>query len=730
MMNNAIYGSILLLSLKAFQASTQMTLELAKMSTASIRASTLSFAAESDSSISKEYTQQSSLDRQRAETLQTSAEEHKANANNLQEKNEITKAELATEESTLQSEREKAIAETIEATKDHAKTESDAVSTGLCEWVPFLDVVCDVVGGASAATFESNAARLTSQSVEDYEAASSTQTGKERTMDNYLTQQSNEAEEVKQGMEEEYKAGELRTKAETEHTYAEQEAGKAEEEEMEYEEEMKRAAKHGLMALRHGIVAATLSLLSLAFFVFRLVILILIPLGIEAVTIIAFLPQNVEKNDHQRFCGYNWATARSIWDILPKQEASYLILHGLILYLTMIMAGSRVCGSGRLDVNMDGTAPGADLGSTSISTDYARARGGIILIFAITAAAVQSALLHSIPRILVQMRTKSLESMRNRISSVIGSFFHAMLYLVPLFVMELVELWLLFGNTIFSNQNHSNLHQCSHYMWYLSLIGMIFTFSLMLLYIHSFYNKNAKDPNFNTDANLISSLNDIKEIIPMDERASLLDVSGDVESKYGGFSFLSRDSASMVSIPLTEPNESERNGLNSEQFYFGPSTSPIRQYSKRPFVLRIQEIVGSGDNESDDDTGDGEPEPSSSHRKLFAHSRHECDPLIINQFMNDLKVPFEVFVMTCMFVKVRECALVVWTLASRTLLDEGEGHDYGKQHHHSIPFLLKCTGVLLFIITCTWCLVSLMSPSSQRYGGHGGIWTGRITSLY
>ncbi len=61
------------------------------------------------------YTLNSSLlDRQRAETLQKSAEEHKANANNLLEKNEITKAELATEESTLQSEREKAIAETIE----------------------------------------------------------------------------------------------------------------------------------------------------------------------------------------------------------------------------------------------------------------------------------------------------------------------------------------------------------------------------------------------------------------------------------------------------------------------------------------------------------------------------------------------------------------------------------------------------------------------------------------
>ncbi len=713
-MNNIIYGSILLLSLKSFQASTQMTLELAEMSTASIRASILASAAESDSSISKDSTQQSYLDRQHAEMLQTSAEEHKEKANNLQETNEVTKAELATEESTLQNEREKIIAETIEATKDHARTESDAISTGLCEWVPFLDVVCDIVGGASAATFESNAARLTSQSVEDYKAASYAQTVKEKTMDNYLAQQSNEAEEVKQGIEEEYKAKELRTKAENEHTHAEQEAGKTEEEKMEYEKEMKRAAKHGLTALRYGIVAGILSLLSLAFFVLRLVILILVPLVIEAFTTISFLPTNAEKNDHQRFYGYNWATARSIWDKLPKQEVSYLILHGLILCLTMIMAGSRICGSGGLDVDMDGTAPGADLGTTSASTAHARARGGIILIFAIAAAAVQSALLHSIPRILVQMRTKCLESMWNKISSVIGTFCHAMLYLVPLFVMELVELWLLFGNTIFSNQNHPNLHQCSHYMWYLSLVGIIVAFSLMVLYINSFYSK--------TNENLRSSLDDIEEMMPMDERASLLDVSGDVESKYGGFSFLSRDSASLVSIPLTEPNESKRHGLNSEQFYFGPSTSPINQNSRRPFVLRIQEIVGSGNN--------GEPEPSSSHRNLYTHSKHDCDPLIINQFMNDLKVPFEVFVMICMFVKVRECALVVWTLVSRTLLDEGEGHDFGHHYHQFVPFLLKCVGVLLFTITCMWCLVTLMSPSSQSYGGHGRIWTGRITSLY
>jgi len=81
----------------------------------------------------------------------------------------------------------------------------------------------------------------------------------------------------------------------------------------------------------------------------------------------------------------------------------------------------------------------------------------------------------------------------------------------------------------------------------------------------------------------------------------------------------------------------------------------------------------------------------------------------VRRYIYDLKLPFELLVMTIMFVKLRECSPIFAKLLPGVL----------QSHPH---FILESGVMVLLTLVVLWCLLS----SSNMRHGHIGIWTGRL----
>ena len=81
-------------------------------------------------------------------------------------------ATAALDEETYEHELEQATADAAEATRLGTLAHGDEASVALCEWIPFLDVVCDWVGGITAVGMESDAASIGAKSSSELLSAS------------------------------------------------------------------------------------------------------------------------------------------------------------------------------------------------------------------------------------------------------------------------------------------------------------------------------------------------------------------------------------------------------------------------------------------------------------------------------------------------------------------------------------------------------------------------------
>ena len=81
-------------------------------------------------------------------------------------------ATAALDEETYEHELEQATADAAEATRLGTLAHGDEASVALCEWIPFLDVVCDWVGGITAVGMESDAASIGARSSSELLSAS------------------------------------------------------------------------------------------------------------------------------------------------------------------------------------------------------------------------------------------------------------------------------------------------------------------------------------------------------------------------------------------------------------------------------------------------------------------------------------------------------------------------------------------------------------------------------
>jgi len=563
------------------------------MANAMTRSETLATQAGIDHNLSLQYSENSKADLLQAESLQAHAAELEADSareellaeGSLAQEGEFhAKAvgeeaeadalavEAAAQEDVFFEETEKAAVEAAGAAEDMVETETETAGVAACEFIPFLDIICDVVGGVAALALQSQAAKLSAQSALDAAAAAAAK-AEEKTMlskidvlqgevakdeglatgfaADVLSEQALAAEEEAEVTREEAEAAELLQKSKEEEILAEEEAGKTQAEEMEAGRETGNAARHGLIACKDALVAGIFSIMVMGFFCIRVMVAIIIP-GVAA--IVGFIPYTTTIQE----TGTRVATL-SKWGgnavtSIPFRDLSYFAGHCGIFLLSMVALGPQLALLDHLHIQN---------------------QGGVILTFAATAAFVQSVLLHIFPLIVSISKADSNQrpAFCMILSSVASTVARGLFYLIPLFLMELCELRLLSSDFFFA----TDLPRLAIYCLCgtLLILGISFAMSLE---------------------------------------------QGDDD----------KDSESIRSEATVDETRS----------------------SETSTLLRVD-----GQNYNGRIVDDVTPEVTNA-------TTTEERQWAIHQYINDLKLPFEILVATCMFVKLRECSPIFSTVAS------------------------------------------------------------------
>jgi hypothetical protein len=408
-------------------------------------------------------------DEQKAQEFTSKAKEEKTSQ-------EALKVKISSEEAIYKTEIEKASTEGTSASSNTINTESDGVATSICEFIPFIDIVCDIVGSIAAVGFESNVAKLSTQSAVDYAAAANTKEAEDVDVEQLnaiqnemnadvdiasgLTTKSEQEhikseEELQQSNTEMEKGDEQSARSKEEELESEEEMTKAEEEELEANQEMEKAMEEGMEALKDAALAGIVSVLVLSFFAIRMMIAVVIPV---AASMIGFIPRAMAMPNKY---GTNTVTRPTtflaflgnLWTILPKQEVSYFVLHCGVFISTM---------STWFYVKFQ-----------HLENYTMQSRGGILLFFAFVAGCVQGGLLHALPHfvIMVNSRWRHYEQIDGGagyvtstsmtsisllpptsyaiiIGGTILKLIKAIVYLTPLFIIEITTLWLLLGRCV------------------------------------------------------------------------------------------------------------------------------------------------------------------------------------------------------------------------------------------------------------------------------------------
>lgn len=379
------------------------------------KSETLESKAGADHSMAAKYAESSKADHVEAELLQESALELEtesaretalAEANLVSEEEYNTKAageqleadalgaEAAADEGVYLEESEKAVAEAAAAAKDMAETGSDTAGVAICEFIPLVDIVCDVVGTIAALGLQSQAAKLTAQSALDVTAATTAKLEEEALLTHVEAveevvlkdkgiatafaadaeaEEALAAEETAEAEKDEAEALELFEKSKEEELLAEEEAAKAQEEEMEVERESGKAILHGLEAFKDAVVSGVFSFVAMAFFCVRLLVAILIPGG---TAIVGFIPYTMTMQESGRAVASCSEWGRNAIVAIPKREISYFAGHCGVFLLSMTVLGPQFSLLDKIQI---------------------RNQGGVILCFAGIAALTQSLVLHLLP---------------------------------------------------------------------------------------------------------------------------------------------------------------------------------------------------------------------------------------------------------------------------------------------------------------------------------------------
>lgn len=308
-----------------------------------------------------------------------------------------------------------------EASASAARFEAEELNDGaavvLCEFIPFVDVVCDVLGGvaevslATAATAEvaeavaATSAAVAARNDESVAAKEVAESNIAATVDGEAAaslETTAEAEETEsladqeEATRDETEAQALQVEAKEAGAMAADEEMKAEAEEVDAGASLLKSAEHGLWAAQKAILSSAMGLLALSYFGVKLVA--------RAFGFLTSMTAPATTNINQtRSC----APSRCLPQRFP-QFMSYTTLHVLIFVSTTVSLLKHI----RLHHIVDG------------SPDYTtQSKGGLLLIFGFVAATVQCCTLHILPDTL-------------RSFYPVWEWIELFWFLLPLFIME------------------------------------------------------------------------------------------------------------------------------------------------------------------------------------------------------------------------------------------------------------------------------------------------------
>jgi len=418
----------------------------------------------------------------------TSANELSTQAADEESQAELHQANAAAEEALFESSSEKSAFEAAESGKDQGKTQTDELATGLCSSIPGLDVICDLVGGISSVALQSAAAKWLAESVTDGAEATAEGVKEEKNEASAVEMKSKVVEDDASSVTIHSQANEEKLSAEQDeatakedeaesalsskssasaNSLAKQQKQEASAEETKASEEMKQSKQHGIYAMWNALGSSIMAGLSFLFFVIRIYVAVLLPTLAVLLQFPAFVSTIFCSGATANTTGVNGVTVTATTTTTVQRfhqilhSISYTLLHMGIFYQSILLFSSKF---------------------DSFSTINMISRGGIIVLFGILGAALQAFLLHGLKHLVKDYYTHGLKEVNSEeniglstneysttrsttmetnqtpptvapsvTSPVISflAFLRAFVYLTPLFIIETLIIWLLFGTSTF-----------------------------------------------------------------------------------------------------------------------------------------------------------------------------------------------------------------------------------------------------------------------------------------
>jgi hypothetical protein len=344
-----------------------------------------------------------------------------------EEEDAVHVAAAAFDEVTFESEMAEGAADAAEAARMEAQAHVEEIGVGICEIVPFLDIVCDFVGSVTAVGMEVGAATEATKASAEFATAAAAKADEEREIalaaeiqakaveDGALAVELEgeeiEEEELAEGERLEGEEKEAASEAKYEQAEVEEEAA-AEENALAAEEEGEAGALtgevifHGVLSCWDAIMASIFGMLSLTYFTFRMTSTFVVPAVSKSVsTLTGFTACQ----------GTGEVFLSEVW-----RDFGYFLNHCMLF---LLVAGI-----------FSNLLPGLEGNSL-------KARGGIILLFGFTGSCIQTGLVHVLPSCLAGLRGSC---------QLVLSTIQRVVVLMVLFVIELLIVWVLFGPEVFS----------------------------------------------------------------------------------------------------------------------------------------------------------------------------------------------------------------------------------------------------------------------------------------
>lgn len=341
-------------------------------------------------------------------------------------------------------------AESAIVARDEGLALEDVEAIALCEFIPFLDLLCDGIGGATEIGLHTKAAEETAQAGEDFAAAASIRSEEEleekiaaeseaaRVQDEEMIKiyESKTKEDMDESRLEQTASEELKEESEIEIAKSKEEnemslieESKAGEEEVTRRAAMETAMAHGLNGLLCIGILLISSFFVLFYFTLKLFVYLLVPTfdHFHRYILQSFVSQESE-SDSLTIIVPNKAICFWVFEI-----TSFLVIHFLIFLGVLFLFAN--------DFN-------------AFLTTSVKEKGEIVILFALNAALIQCIIVQLIHRFIFAMHLFCFVNNINKrdwlgvTTHLSRHFLRHLFFFFPLFIIEIIFFWVCLSSDI------------------------------------------------------------------------------------------------------------------------------------------------------------------------------------------------------------------------------------------------------------------------------------------